>query len=215
MLAAQPAQLNPRLSEVVIRPLGDDSFGLAHMMRNRAKIPAKPVPRIDGKPDFSGVWVSAGDPFPEQAELLPWAAAIQKERDDNLGKDHPHNHCLPGSPPVPIASVPRIAKFVQTRTLLVILFEDVPGFRQVFLDGRGHPANFDPSWMGHSVGRWDGDTLVIDTVGFNDQSWIGGSFPHTAMMRMTERYRRADYGHMEVSATFEDPGTLVKPLHMI
>ncbi|HXP87901.1 MAG TPA: carboxypeptidase-like regulatory domain-containing protein [Bryobacteraceae bacterium] len=213
--ASQSAQLDIRLSETINgTTLGDDPGRTAAMMRKRAKVPNKPVPRAaGGKPDLSGVWLDNRDPYPEQAELLPWAAAVRKERADNLGKDDPHNRCLPDSPPMPAASTPFIGKLVQTPGLLVILFEDVPGFRQIFLDGRGHPANLDPTWMGHSVGKWEGDTLVVDTAGFNDRSWIGGNFPHTEMMRMTERYQRVDYGHMQVHVTFEDPGTFVKPLH--
>ncbi|HJT89765.1 MAG TPA: hypothetical protein VJ732_17970, partial [Bryobacteraceae bacterium] len=110
---------------------------------------------------------------------------------------------------------PFIAKLVQTPSLLVILFEDYPGFRQVFLDGRKHPAVWNPSWMGHSVGRWENDTLVVDTVGFNDQSLLGGigggSTPHTEALHMTERYRRSDFGHMELQVTFEDPGAFAQP----
>jgi hypothetical protein len=212
--AGQAAQVNARLTETINgTTLGDDPGRAAAVMRKRAKIPSKPVPRIGGKPDLSGIWLDSRDPYPEQAELLPWADAIRKERADSINKDHPHNRCLPGSPPMPGASTPFIGKIVQTPGLLVLLFEDVPGFRQIFLDGRGHPANFDPAWMGHSVGKWEGDTLVVDTTGFNDQSWIAGSFPHTAMLRMTERYRRVDYGHMDVSVAFEDPGTFVKPYH--
>ena len=215
LAAGQAAQLNAPLRETINgTTLGDDPGRTAAMMSKRAKIPSRPVPRAGGKPDLSGIWLDTGDPYPEQAELLPWAAAIQKDRNDNFGKDHPHNRCLPGSPPIPASSVPFISKLVQTRGLLVILFEDVPGFRQVFLDGRGHPADFDPTWMGHSVGRWEGDTLVVDTTGFTEQSWVGdGNFPHTPAMRMTERYRRPDYGHLEVQVTFDDPGTFVKPLH--
>ena len=82
----------------------------------------------------------------------------------------------------------------------------------------GHPSNWDPTWMGHSIGKWDGDVLVVDTAGFNDRSWLGGmgggNVPHTEMLHMTERYRRVDFGHMEVAVTFEDPGTFVKPFHM-
>ncbi len=102
------------------------------------------------------------------------------------------------------SSVPFIAKMVQTPGLIVMLFEDAPGFRQIFLDGRAHPANFDPSWMGHSTGKWDGDTLVVDTVGFNDKVWIGSSqglYPHTEKLHLVERYRRLDFGHIEVRVT--------------
>jgi hypothetical protein len=213
--AGKTAQLNIRLEETVNgTTLGDDPGRLANVMRNRAKVPSQPVPRIGGKPDLSGIWVLIDDPYPEEPQLLPWAAALIKERQANFGKDAPHNRCLPELPPVPASTAPFIAKFVQTGSLLVVLFEDVPGFRQVFLDGRGHPSNWDPTWMGHSTGKWEGDVLVVDTVGFNDRSWLGGGAPHTEMLHMTERYRRVDFGHMEALVTFEDPGALVKPFHM-
>lgn len=106
--AGQGVQLNIALTETVNgTTLGDDPGRLAAVMRKRGKVPIRPTPRtVGGKPDFSGVWVDNGDAYPEQVELLPWAAAIVRERSGSLGKDHPHNHCLPGSPPVPGSSVP-------------------------------------------------------------------------------------------------------------
>ncbi len=217
--AGKSAQLNITLAETVNgTTLGDDPGRLAKVMRKRAKVPSQPVPRIGGKPDLSGVWIEFDDPYPETPQVLPWAAALVQERSENNGKDAPHNHCLPGPPPAPGSAAPFITKFVQTASLLVILFEDTPGFRQVFLDGRGHPSNWDPTWMGHSLGKWAGDVLVVDTVGFNDRSSLGGigggPIPHTEMLHMTERYRRVDFGHMDLAVTFEDPGTFVKPFHM-
>jgi hypothetical protein len=218
--AGKTEQLNIRLAETVNgTTLGDDPGRLADVMRKRASVPSRPVPRdAGGKPDLSGVWVATDDPYPETPEALPWAGAVIKERRESYGKDSPHNRCLPGPPPVPGSAAPFIEKFVQTGSLLVILFEDVPGFRQVFLDGRSHPSNWDPTWLGHSLGKWEGDVLVVDTIGFNNRSWIGalgdGYLPHTEMLHMTERYRRVDFGHMEVAVTFEDPGTFVKPFHM-
>jgi hypothetical protein len=218
--AGKAAQLNIRLVETVNgTTLGDDPGRLAQAMRKRAKVQSRPVPRLaGGKPDLSGVWVATDDPYPETPEALPWAAALIEERQQNNGKDAPHNHCLPGPPPAPGSTAPFMAKFVQTPSLLVILFEDVPGFRQVFLDGRGHPSNWDPTWMGHSIAKWQGDVLVVDTVGFNDRSWLGGlgggPLPHTEMLHMTERYKRVDFGHMEAVIIFEDPGAFVKPFHM-
>jgi hypothetical protein len=101
---------------------------------------------------------------------------------------------------------------------MVILFEDSPGFRQVFLDGRIHTQDSNPTWMGNSIGKWAGDLLVVDTVDFNDRSWIGsaggGVIPHTEKLRMTERYKRVDFGHMELQVTFEDSGALTKPFHL-
>ena len=94
-----------------------------------------------------------------------------------------------------------------------MLFEDdIPSHRQVFLDGRGHPRDPNPSWMGHSVGHWEGDTLVVDTVGFNDRSWLDPQgHPHTDRMRVTERMRRPDLGHLEIEITIDDPGAYAKP----
>jgi hypothetical protein len=218
--AGKAAQLDIRLIETVNgTTLGDDPGRLAAVMRKRARVPARPAPRTaSGKPDLTGVWIITDDPYPEQPEALPWAAKVIEERRQNNNKDAPHNHCLPGPPPIPGGSTPFIAKFVQTPSLLVILFEDVPGFRQVFLDGRGHPSNRDPSWLGHSLGKWEKDGLVVDTVGFNDRGWMGGvgggAFPRTEMLHMIERYKRVDFGHMEVSVTFDDPGAFVKPFHM-
>jgi len=218
--AGKTVQLDIALTETVNgTTLGDDPGRLAEVMRKRAKLPSQPVPRdARGKPDLSGVWVATDDPYPEAPQPLPWAAAVIQQRQETLGKDAPHNHCLPGPPPVPGSAAPFIEKFVQTPSLLVILFEDVPGFRQVFLDGRVHPPNWDPTWLGHSTGKWDGDTLVVDSVGFNDRSWIGtlgdGYLPHTQMLHITERYKRVDFGHIEVTVTFEDPGAFVRPFHM-
>ncbi len=216
----QTTPLNISLSETVNgTTLGDDPGRLAAAIRKRAKVPSRPVPRdAAGKPDLSGVWVAIDDPYPENPEPLPWAAAVVKERRENHFKDAPHNHCLPGPPPVPASAAPFIAKFVQTSSLLVILLEDVPGFRQVFLDQRTHPADGNPTWLGHSLGKWDGEVLVVDTVGFNDRSWIGGLgdgyLPHTEMLHLIEKYRRVDFGHMELTVTFDDPGALAKPFHM-
>jgi hypothetical protein len=90
------------------------------------------------------------------------------------------------------------------------MFEDVIGYRQVFLDGRAHPKDADPSWMGHSSGHWDGDTLAIDTIGFNDRSWLV-LYPHTEKLHITESYRRPDLGHLQVQITIEDPETFTRP----
>ena len=105
-----------------------------------------------------------------------------------------------------------VNKLVQTPVLLLIFSEgNTPPFRQIFLD-RGHPADLDPTWLGHSTGKWEGDTLVVDTFGFNDKAWITpGNFPHTDKLHMTTRIRRPDLGHLELEITYEDPGTFTKP----
>lgn len=193
------------------KTLGDDPGRNADLLRARARVPDLPVPRAaDGRLDLSGVWLVYRDRFPEQPAALPWAAALAKERIANNRHDAPHTRCLPQGFPVGGASSPWLTKFVQTPGLLVMLFEDAPGFRQVFLDGRSHPSSPDPTWYGHSVGRWEGDALIIDTVGFNDRSWLG-VYPHTEQLRATERYRRPEYGRLEIQVVYDDPGTFTRP----
>src|SRR5262249_50099484 len=141
-----------------------------------------PSPRTrDGKPDFSGIWNGSEDPSPEEAAALPWAVAALKERIASSFKDGPSTYCLPGEI---VPSSPFLYKFVQTPSLLVQLAEDEPAYRQVFLDGRGHPKEIDPTWKGHSIGRWERDTLVIDTVGLNDKSWLPNGMPHTEKLHV-------------------------------
>jgi hypothetical protein len=178
-------------------------------------IPDIAAPRLaNGKPDLSGVWLTSEDPYPETPKALPWAAKLADERAANWFVDDPSLKCLPGSPPIPGASS-FMTKFVAKPDLLVILLEDVPGFRQVYLDGRDHPDYVEPSWTGHSVGRWEEDTLVIDTVGYNDRGWAN-IYPRTEELRMVERYTRPDFGHLKLELTYEDPGVFEEPwtLHM-
>jgi hypothetical protein len=195
-----------------LNALGDDPGTIAAELRSRQNIPDLPVPRTaDGKPDLSGVWLINYDPFPEPAKPLPWAEEIERERVANNRIDHPHNRCLPSEPPRYGGSTPFITKFVQTPELIVFLFEDVPGFRQVFLDGRGHPEVPNPSWMGHSIGRWEGDTLVVDSVGFTTRGWTY-NYPRSEQMRLEERYSRTEYGRMDVKVTIDDPGVFMERL---
>jgi hypothetical protein len=191
--------------------IGDDPVMLANDMRARAKVPVASVPRgSDGKPDFNGVWANIPDPAAAKPPpLQPWAAQIARERAENNRKDAPGNFCLPNS------SVPLILPFqyrlVQTPKLLVIIQEfDTPGYRQIYLDGRNHPQDWNPAWYGHSIGKWDGDTLVVDTVGFNDRGWLGNA-PHTEKLHVVERIWRPDFGHLEAEITMEDPGAFSAP----
>jgi len=100
-------------------------------------------------------------------------------------------------------------RFLQTPAMIAILSEDLT-FRQIFMDGRALETNANPSWMGYSVGRWDGDTLVVESSGFNDKTWLLEGYPHTEALRVTERYRRTDIGHLEITVTFQDPGAYSK-----
>lgn len=209
--ATEPLRLDVHLLEYQLGTLGDGREFRVQLTSTHAA-PSGPTPRsAEGKPDFSGVWfaqrtVDAGKPEP-----LPWAEALLKERAANNAKDAPGAHCLPRGITNAGALFP--FKLVQTPALLVMLFEDdIPSHRQVFLDGRGHPKDPNPMWMGHSIGHWEGDTLVIDTVGFDDRSWLDNvGHPHTEKMRVIERFRRPDLGHLEIEFTIDDPGAYVKP----
>jgi hypothetical protein len=174
--------------------------------------PSGPTPRMpNGKPDLSGVWYAQRPVDPGKPEPLPWAQALLKERAENNAKDAPGAHCMPRGITNAGALFPY--RLVQTASMLILLFEDdIPSHRQVFLDGRSHPKDMDPRWMGHSVGHWEGDTLVIDTVGFDDRSWLTAQgHPHTEMMHVIERFHRPDLGHLEIEFTIEDPAAYAKP----
>jgi hypothetical protein len=175
------------------------------------KPPVGKTPRMrDGKPDLSGVWYPGPDLEPEVPPMLPWAEELFKQRSTRVGDD-PRAKCLPSG--IVRTHGLDLAKLVQTPTLLIMLVESsVPGVRQVFLDGRPHPPDVQPSWLGHSIGRWDGDTLVIDTIGLNDRVWqdLQGR-PQTEKAHIIERYRRPDLGHLEVEITIDDPGAYTRP----
>ncbi len=176
-----------------------------------------PAPRTaDGKPDLSGLWgpdrnfiydIGSALKTGETLPIQPWAAKLAQER---VSKDDPEANCLP-------AGVPRMApypwKIVQTPSLIVFLYEgNIHTYRQVFMDGRAHPPDADPTWYGHSTGKWEGNTLVVDTVGFNDKFWFDfAAHPHTEKLHITERYRRPDLGRLDFDVTIDDPGAFTRP----
>jgi hypothetical protein len=193
---------------------------------------AAPAPRTpSGTPDLSGVWwvpfegaendISRPGPTylinlaaglePQAVAMQPWAAAFLKEQASQLGKNHPMARCLP--PGVPLSyTVPAPFRIVQTPEIVVMLYEVANSFRQVFTDGRALPTDPNPTWVGYSVGRWEGDTFVVDTTGFNDKTWLDAiGHPHSDALRMTERYRRRDVGHMDIQITIDDPKAYAKP----
>ena len=187
-----------------------------------------PTPRTpDGKPDLSGTWLDGGGYFgnlakdlkPGELVMLPWAEAQVKENQTNLHKNDPMVGCLPpGVPRVNLGGsrgMPHPFKVVQTPALVVLLYETSTNqtFRQVFLDGRPLPGDMQPNWLGYSIGRWEGDTLVVDTAGFNGRAWIdtGSGHPQTDAARVTERFTRRDVGHLEIDITIDDPKAYVKP----
>jgi len=209
--AAQTLRLDIHLFDFQLDTLGDGREFRVSQITPHAT-PSGPAPRTaDGKPDLTGVWYAQRTIDPGKPEPLPWADSLQRERAANNNKDAPGAHCLPRGLTNAGALFPY--RLVQTPTLLVMIFEDdVPSHRQVFLDGRGHPKEPNPVWMGHSIGHWEGDTLVVDTVGFNDKSWLDNQGrPHTEAMRIVERVHRADLGHLEIEFTIDDPGAYAKP----
>lgn len=161
----------------------------------------RPVPRTsDGKPDLSGLWNKispeynrniAADLKPE--DVQPWAQALFQQRLENFQKAYMNVLCVPLGPGYVTAGV------------------DLT-YRQIFLDGRKLETAPNPSWMGYSVGHWDGDTLVVESFGFNDRTWLDHlGHPHTEALRMTERYHRRDFGNLDLEVTFSDPGAYSKP----
>lgn len=184
-----------------------------------------PTPRTaDGKPDFSGLWLTplhpgyvgniAADLDP--ADVLPAAARLFDERMGDFGKDDPATiGCLPFGPRyITGGGLLSRAKIVQTPALIVVLHEDLT-YRQIFMDGRALESDPHPSFMGYSVGRWEGDVLVIDSFGFNEGTWLDfGGHPHSASLRITERYRRPDFGHVRREITLLDPQTFNKPIRV-
>ena len=177
-----------------------------------------PAPRsADGKPDLSGVWMVKNGSFYltsdlKPDEILPWAAALYKQREDNFRRDTDGIECLPPGPKAGIGVGNLPMKIVQTANLVVVLYEYQTIFRQFFTDGRELPEDPNPTWMGYSVGRWDGDTLVVTTAGYNDRTTIDlAGHPHTEALRMTERYHRRDVGHLDVQVTLDDPKAYTRP----
>jgi hypothetical protein len=195
-----------------------------------------PAPRVGGIPDLSGVWLPDADPLPPGAEsiegdlpfprhminvaadlpadalvLLPWAAELFDRRLQGRGDPDPVAHCKPSGVPM-LNAIVLPYKIAQTPNLVLVLYEENTVFRQIFLDGRKPVEDALPRWMGYSTGRWDGDELVVDTVGFTDQSWLDAmGHPHSDRMRVQERFRRPDAGHLEIQTTIDDPGAYTAP----
>ena len=190
--------------------VGDDEAFL--QIYNKYKDLKGPAPRTaDGHPDFSGMWLANVDPNPTPAQMLPWAQQEWERRRDRAFEGMPTSRCLATDPTL---TLPVFYKIVQTKTLLIHLFEQDPHYRQAYIDGRDHPADLDPTWLGHTIGRWDKDTLVLDTVGLNDKSWLLQAtwLPHTEMLHIVERYRRPDLAHLNIDVRIEDPASFVKPV---
>ena len=195
-----------------------------------------PVRRLDGKPDLSGIWQVPGDPrapgglfglgeslnskyfrdvlsdFPADQRPLTPEGAERLRRNSQPGVFNPVLNCLPDG--VPHGDLlPEPFKIIHSRGVIVMLYEVETTFRQIFMDGRALPVDPAPAWQGYSVGRWEGDTLVIDTIGFTDRSWLDArGTPRSSGMRTEERIRRRDFGHLELTITMTDPRIFTKPI---
>jgi hypothetical protein len=197
-----------------------------------------PAPRApDGKPDLTGVWhlqttrqetsltpsltaAPGGNSYtgnifrdmkPEDVPEKPEAARLRNERMKNGTRPNPTVFCLPMGIPVNNFVV-EVVKFIQAPKEIVVIYEVDGSYRQIYTDGRPLPTDMAPSWLGYSTAHWDGDTLVVETEGFNDRTWldlIGHS--HSEALHLTERYQRRDYGHMDVEMTFNDPVMYTRP----
>ena len=196
-----------------LNTIGDDNGIATAQILAQQDVPDRPTPETtDGKPHLTGMWVYGSDPFPPAPKFTESAAKLVAERVENHFVESPRIRCLPTALPIPTHTPPTFGKFVHTPDLIVILFEGVLGFRQIFMDGRDHPTDIDPSWLGHSIGRWEDDVLVVDTVGFNDRGWTGLTHPRSEEFHVIERYRRTSYGDMELELTIEDPAVYKEPL---
>jgi len=197
---------------------------------------------VNGKPDLSGIWTTAepngrrkaspgdrqtstdagnitasrqmaniGVDLPGGLPYQPWLVPIVKERTANLAKDDPHIKCWPDNF-LRAYGLPHLLKFIDTPNLLVMLNEMNAGYRQVFTDARPLPEDPNPSLQGYSSAKWSGDTLVIDTIGLRDDTWIdwnGSVLTQAAKVR--EQIRRPDFGHLEIQVTVDDPKAYTKP----
>ena len=179
-----------------------------------------PAPRTrEGKPDLSGIWQADSGRYLEnlagdgvEVAMYPWAAAVYRHRLDTLGFDKPQVRCMPHGVPDAML-VPGIPfKVLQTPNELVLLHEEFNQYRQILTDGRSLPTDPNPTWFGYSIGKWEGDTFVVETAGFKEGTWLdNGGHPHTDALHVTERFRRPTFGTMELDVAFDDAKAYPKP----
>jgi hypothetical protein len=193
--------------------------GIPRIADGRPNLTA-PAPRThDGKLDLSGTWQPETNPYrfdlivdpKEESVFRPAAEAVFLKRVKDFRRDDPVTNCLPGGPSDMLGGSYRI---VQSPNVIALLYENPTGrYRQIYVDGRKLPIDPNPTWLGYSVGRWEGDGLVVESAGFNDRSWLDRvGHPHSERLRVTERFQRVDFGHIRYQITFDDPDTLTKPI---
>ena len=197
--------------------------GVPRLADGKPNLSAPAPHAADGKPDLSGVWMGPGAGSYDRniardlkpGDVLPWAEKIYQDRVLDLGKDAPRAACLPD--PFVYYHMVDVARMVQSPGVIAMLYQGTTQsvHRTIFTDGRPLPVNPNPSWMGYSTGKWEGDALVVETNGFNDRGWLDiEGHPHSEDLKIIERYRRPDYGHLDLEMTIEDPKTFAKPFSM-
>jgi|SoiMethySBSTD1v2_1073268.scaffolds.fasta_scaffold03527_18 hypothetical protein len=188
--------------------------GLPRTADGKINLTAPTPMTADKKPDLTGIWrlEPKADPTAalEAAGPQPWIVEAAKKYMHELGRDDTGVHCLPSGPRLSLGA--DYAKFIQTPAVTTVLYESLE-YRQIFTDGRPLPVDPNPTWMGYAVGRWEGDTLVVTSTGFNDRTFLDGlGHKHSESLKVTERFTRRDLGHLDVEVTFEDPKAYTKPI---
>lgn len=179
-----------------------------------------PTPRTAGdKPDLSGIWRADSPRWNENlapegtaAPMLPAAAELYKHRVETDGWNRPETYCMPHGVPdaMTVAGLP--FKILEMPGVIVLLFEEFHKYRQIHTDGRKLPVDPEPAWYGYSIGRWEGDALVVETAGFREGSWLDNSgHPHSDALRTIERFHRVNFGHLELDVAIDDPKTYTRP----
>ena len=214
--------------------------GVPRNSKGEPNLTARAPRTSNGKPDLSGMWlpndqvpcpkmilddlgtcaerlvpsrqaVNIGFGIEGGLPLQPWAADLQKKRAINAGRDDPHTHCLPSNFPR-LFTMPHITKIIQSPKLIAMLNEFNASYRQIFTDGRPLPLDPQPSWNGYSTGKWQGEELVVETNGFRDDLWMDASgTPLTSAAKVTERFRRPNFGMLEIQAVVDDAKAYTKP----
>ncbi len=194
--------------------------GIPRNQKGEPNLNAPAPRRSDGKPDLTGIWVAeppkvrnlAADLKPGELSMQPWAQRLFDQRKTGeLSAQDPAANCLPQGVPR-INSTPVPFKIFQEPNVVVVLYEAFGQFRQIFLDGRSMIKDPNPQWYGYSLGKWDGDTLVVDSSGFSAKAWLDQlGHTMTESLHVTERFHRRDLGHMDITTTIDDPGAYNKP----
>lgn len=201
--------------------LGYPTANIPRLPNGKVNLSAPAPKTADGHPDIYGLWQPQGlyigditkDIKPADLPIQPWAAELYKHRRETESKDDPTGWCVPGGVPRSDA-VPYPFKIVPVPAagMVLILYEAVHSYRQIFTDGRPLPTDPNPTWMGYSIGHWDGDTFVVETNGFNDTGWLDNyGHPASDALKVTERFRRKDFGHLDIQVTIDDSKAYTKP----